>query len=155
MALTQAQLGNSIYLTNMIKNLQRQREEALRQNDVTKNMNLRLLRQTNALNGLNGGIEESSYARLLSGANKGAADINAQFMPQIAEYKAYLSALNAAPRRGGGGGGGRSKKDEEDKDTNIINKPGYGRGNGRGYGGYGAPQSPLLPARNKNWDMVK
>lgn len=110
MALSSAQLGDSIYLTNMINNLTRQKEESLRQNEITKNMNLRLLRHTNAMNGLNGGVEESSYARLLAGANRGAADIFAQFDPMIAEYRAYLAALAAGAGSGGGGGGGGKKK---------------------------------------------
>ena len=111
MDLTAAQIKDKIYLQSLIDNLQQQREESLRQNEINKNNNLRLLRQTNALNGLNGGVEESSYARLLSGYNKGAASINAEFNPQLALAQAYLAQ---ASRAGGGGRGRRRRRSDED-----------------------------------------
>ena len=134
-----SQLDNSVYLTSMIQNLRRQRQEALRQNEVGKNMNLRLLKQTNALNGHNGGIEESSYARLLAGANKGRSDILAQFNPQIAQYKAYLAALSAGGSGSGGGGGRRRRKNS---DTERYVNPNNGI-IAAATAGYTAPHGPL------------
>lgn len=137
MALSAAQMADANYLTSLINSLNKQKQAALEQNTISRennlrqnNMNLqqnmRRLREANMTNGINGGFEESNYARLLAGANSGAAGIRqqsdenaykigAQFDPQIAEYQGYLDALRAAQAAaaaaaagGGGGGGGRS-----------------------------------------------
>lgn len=127
MALTEAQINDSIFLANMISQLNNQRnniinqkESALRQNEMQKQQDILKLRQLNQRNGVNGGFEESNYARLLARAGQGAADINSQYgtmlndnSAQIAEYQAYLDAYNqrmaelAAAAAAGYGGGGR------------------------------------------------
>ena len=88
---------------------------------MQKQQDILKLKQLNQRNGINGGFEESNYARLLARAGQGASDINHQYgtmltdnVAQIAEYQAYLDAYNqrmaelaAASAAGSGGGGGR------------------------------------------------
>ena len=96
MALTAAQMNNSAYLANMINKLAAQKTNALRGNEMTTQQNMRRLREANALNGINGGFEESNYARLLAGQNAARATIGDTYDPQINEYQGYLDALRAA-----------------------------------------------------------
>ena len=147
MALSEAQLNDSVYLQNMIRNLRRQKEQSLRQNEMRKQQDLRLLRQTNARSGINGGFEESNYARLLARAGQGADSIYAQFDPQIAEYQGYYDAWKArqAAQAASGGGGGyrRRRTDNNGLDTSFTRS--IGRGSvGNGYSN----------ARTRNVNMI-
>lgn len=113
MALTAAQMNDSAYLANMINKLAAQKTNALRDNEMTTQQNMRRLREANALNGINGGFEESNYARLLAGQNAARATIGDTYDPQIAEYQILLDqlrALQAASSGSGGGGSGKDKK---------------------------------------------
>ena len=145
MALTQAQLNDNIYLTNMIQNLQRQREASLRQNEMRKQQDIRHLRQLNQRNGINGGFEESNYARLLARAGQGADSINAQFNPQIAEYQGYLDAWKQ--RQGAGSSGSRSGGRRRSNETTYINATSPYDYNGSPAGG-GNARGRLIPTTN-------
>ena len=139
MALTAQQLNDDVYLTNMIQNLQRQREQSLRQNEMRKQQDIRQLRQLNQRNGINGGFEESNYARLLARAGQGADSINAQYNPQIAEYQGYLDAWRQRQNAGsgtGGSGSGSRRSSSSDLYTNEFTKY-IGRGRSRNYTGSG------------------
>ena len=103
MALTSAQTRDSVYLSNLINNLSKQREQALRQNETTYRQNHRLLQQHNALNGMNGGNEETSHVRLLGQRNTAAQAIGAQYDPDIAVAQSYLDKIKARKAKLGSG----------------------------------------------------
>lgn len=101
MALTNTQKKDATYLASLLENTKQQREKALRDATVNTQQALRRVKQYNALNGFQGGPEESSYLLVNSKGNADIAAINAQFNPLIAEYQAYIDALRS---RGSGGG---------------------------------------------------
>lgn len=109
MALTNTQKKDATYLASLLENTKQQREKALRDATVNTQQALRRVKQYNALNGFQGGPEESSYLLVHSKGNADIAAINAQFNPLIAEYQTYLDAIRAQQAaRGGGGGRARS-----------------------------------------------
>ncbi len=95
MALTKAQMNDAVQLAQLIDQTKKAKSDSLRQIDVGTRQALRRVRQNNALNGINGGWEESTYLRAQSGANANRAAVLAQYDPLLTEYQGYLDRLNA------------------------------------------------------------
>lgn len=111
MALSAAQKRDATALALAIQTQTKARDDELRQNEIAKRQALRRVQQTNAYNGMNGGIEETNIARVVSPYAMNRDSIMGRYNPEINEAQMYADLLKR--RRSSGGGGGRAPQEQK------------------------------------------
>lgn len=118
MALTDKEKRDATALAMAIQTQTRARDDELRQNEIMKRQALRRVQQTNAYNGMNGGIEETNIARIASPYAQNRSSIMGRYNPDINEAQMYADLL-ARRRRGG------SRTPEEDNKQKVYDSRGF------------------------------